>query len=76
MIDNILPSPDAESLPLYRMVLKLACVCVLHCVVVNINIGVVLVVQSRVRTSSSQYLIQYRVSRYLGPMTSDIAVNV
>ncbi len=76
MIDNILPSPDAESLPLYRMVLKLACVCVVHCVGVNINIGVVLVVQSRVRTSSSQYLIQHRVSRYLGPMTSDIAVNV
>jgi hypothetical protein len=26
MIDNILPIPDAESLPLYRMALKLACV--------------------------------------------------
>ncbi len=27
MIDNFLPIPDAESLPLYRMVLKLARVC-------------------------------------------------
>ena len=27
MIDNFLSIPDAESLPLYRMVLKLACVC-------------------------------------------------
>ncbi len=27
MIDNSLPIPDAESLPLYRMVLKLVCVC-------------------------------------------------
>ncbi len=26
MIDNFLPIPDAESLPLYRMALKLACV--------------------------------------------------
>jgi hypothetical protein len=28
MIDNFQPIPNAESLPLYRMVLKLACVCV------------------------------------------------
>ena len=28
MIDSFLSIPDAESLPLYRMVLKLACVCV------------------------------------------------
>jgi hypothetical protein len=30
MIDHFLPYmiPDAESLPLYRMVLELACVCV------------------------------------------------
>ncbi len=28
MIDRFLSIPDAESLPLYRMVLKLACVCV------------------------------------------------
>ncbi len=28
MIDSFLFIPDAESLPLYRMVLKLACVCV------------------------------------------------
>jgi hypothetical protein len=30
MIDNFLPIPDAESLPLYRMALNLlvACVCV------------------------------------------------
>jgi hypothetical protein len=27
MIDSFLSIPDAESLPLYRMVLKLACVC-------------------------------------------------
>jgi hypothetical protein len=27
MIDNFLSIPEAESLPLYRMVLKLACVC-------------------------------------------------
>ncbi len=26
MIDNVLSIPDAESLPLYRMVLTLACV--------------------------------------------------
>ncbi len=25
MLDNFLPFPDAEPLPLYRMVLKLAC---------------------------------------------------
>ena len=29
MIDSFLSIPDAESLPLYRMVLKLACVCVI-----------------------------------------------
>ena len=28
MIDSFLSIPDAETLPLYRMVLKLACVCV------------------------------------------------
>ncbi len=28
MIDSFLSIPNAESLPLYRMVLKLACVCV------------------------------------------------
>ena len=28
MLDIFLSSPDAESLPSYRMVLKLACVCV------------------------------------------------
>jgi hypothetical protein len=28
MIDSFLSIPDAESLPLYRMVLTLACVCV------------------------------------------------
>ncbi len=27
MIDNFLPTLDAASLPLYRMVVKLACVC-------------------------------------------------
>ncbi len=27
MIDSFLPIPDAESLPIYRMVLKLACAC-------------------------------------------------
>jgi hypothetical protein len=27
MIDSFLSIPDAESLPLYRMVFKLACVC-------------------------------------------------
>jgi hypothetical protein len=27
MLGNFLPIYDAESLPLYRMVLKLACVC-------------------------------------------------
>jgi hypothetical protein len=27
MIDSFLSIPEAESLPLYRMVLKLACVC-------------------------------------------------
>lgn len=32
MIDSFLSIPDAESLPLYRMVLKLACVCVCVCV--------------------------------------------
>jgi hypothetical protein len=26
MVDNFLPIPNAESLPLYRMVLKLVCV--------------------------------------------------
>jgi hypothetical protein len=28
MIDSFLSIPNAESLPLYRMVLKLACVCI------------------------------------------------
>ncbi len=28
MIDSFLSIPNAESMPLYRMVLKLACVCV------------------------------------------------
>jgi hypothetical protein len=32
MIDNFLPIPDAESLPLYRMVLKPACVCAYYVV--------------------------------------------
>ncbi len=31
MIDSFLSIPDAESLPLYRMVLKLACVCGIAC---------------------------------------------
>ena len=30
MIDSCLSIPDAESLPLYRMVLKLACVCAIY----------------------------------------------
>jgi hypothetical protein len=29
MIDSFLSIPDAESLPIYRMVLRLACVCAL-----------------------------------------------
>jgi hypothetical protein len=37
MIDSFLSIPDAESLPLYSMVLKLACVCVYLVCIVRIS---------------------------------------